>query len=398
MGEDGRPAHTRRLTVTSWIALVVFASTSALVSVSLKEIGQDLTLGFALKGALAPIRSAVLAVSTFLIGYCADRTGMRWLLGGGMCVVALGLLCIGRSETYVAVAFGMAVLGMGLGSCEALLSPLVAELHPTTVATHMNVLHGFFPAGVVASSVLVGQALDVGVHWRSPFVVAALPALAVALVFLTARYPGDGSRPKRTPLSVRSLLRSRTFWLLAVAMALTAGCEGSILFWTPNFVQDEYAASALVGAGGLTAFCVAMAVGRFGTASAVRFVPLPRLMTALAFLGACVALCLALVHSLPVSVVTLAGAGLCVACFWPGVLTLATDRIAVGSATLLSMLSVAGIAGFGGIPLAVGLLAEHAGLRVGLLLVPAAFAAAGVVLLVLFGARPDGTEEAQAYP
>jgi fucose permease len=216
----------------------------------------------------------------------------------------------------------------------------------------------------------------------------------VALVFLTARYPGDGSSPKLTPLSVRALLRNRTFWLLAVAMALTAGCEGGILFWTPNFLRDEYAASALVGAGGLVAFCVAMAVGRFGTAWAVRFAPLPRLMTALAFLGACVVLCLVLVHSLPVSVVALAGAGLCVACFWPGVLTLATDRIAVGSATLLSMLAVAGIAGFGGMPLAIGLLAEYAGLRAGLLLVPAAFAAAGVVLLVLFGTAPEGTEKA----
>jgi RsiW-degrading membrane proteinase PrsW (M82 family) len=54
--------------------------------------------------------------------------------------------------------------------------------------------------------------------------------------------------------------------------------------------------------------------------------------------------------------------------------------LAVGSATLLATLSVAGIAGFAALPLAIGVIAQVADLRVGFLLVPGALLTAAAVL------------------
>jgi len=371
----------RWLTLTAWVSMLVFAAASALPSVSLKQIGVDMGVSFGLKGALAQARAAALALSTFVVGCLGDRFGKRPFLGCGMAIVALALLAVAASRHYVALAAGMTLMGIGLGSLEALASPLVAQLHPRRVGTHMNVLHGFFPAGTVACSLGVGVALVRGVHWRTAFAVAALPAALVGLMFLAGRYPRADAGPRVPPLPVRRILADRAFWLLAVAMALTAGCEGSLIFWSPNFIQHEFGASALVGAWGLTAFSAAMALGRFGTGAALKLVRVEPAMVALAALGSVATLIFMLASDVRASVASLALAGVCVACFWPSILTLATRRIAADSARLLAMLAVAGIVGFGTVPLAVGLVAERFQLRTGLALLPAALAAAALVLL-----------------
>ena len=393
MADKGK-ANVRLLTLTAWLSLLVFAATSTLDAVSLKHIGTDLEIGFALKGVLAPTRALILALSTFLIGCLADRFGKRPFLCGGLLIVSLALFSISRSSGYGGLVGGMMVLGMGLGSLEALVSPLVAELHPRQVGTHMNVLHAFFPAGAVVASLIVGKALDAGVNWRTPFAVTAVPAALLAVMFLAARYPEHGAGPQVATLQVRKLLTDRTFWLLALAMALTAGAEGSLIFWSPNFIQHEYGVPAMVGAWGLTSYCIAMAAGRFGTGAVARLVPLDWLMVALAFLMALATLALAVVDNLVASMVLLGLAGLFVACFWPSILALATDRIARRSARLLAMLAVAGIAGLGVMPLAIGMLAERFGLRVGLAIVPVAMAISGFVLLKVAGkGQPYQAEE-----
>ena len=249
----------------------------------------------------------------------------------------------------------------------------------------MNLLHGFFPAGIVLASLVVGRALDGGVHWRTTFAVTALPIALVAFMFLVGRYPSAGGGLREPSLGVRQALGNRTFWLLAFAMALTAGCEGCLIFWGPNFIQHEYDVTAFVAAWGLGIFGIGMAVGRFGTGAAVKIARLEILMVALAFLAALASLSLAVVNNLWMSMVFLGLGGLSIACFWPSILTVANMRIAEHSATLMALLAVAGIVGFGTIPLVTGLVAELFGLRVGLGLVPAAMAIAGLVLLKVAG-------------
>jgi fucose permease len=383
MRNDAAPT-IRWLTFTAWVSLLVFAATSTLMSVSLKQIGTDLAIGYSLRGLLALARSFVLASTTFLVGYTADRVGKRALLGTGMCVVALGLLLVGRSSGYAGLMGGTMVMAVGLGTLEALISPLIADLHPDDVDTQMNVMHAFFPVGIVLASQVVGRALDAGVAWRVPFTVVALPALAVAVMYGAGRYPDARAEARPRPVPVRRILATPLFWVLALAMWLTAGCEGALIYWSPNFIQDAYGATATTGAWGLTAFTAAMAVGRFGAGAAARRVPLSRIMLGAVFLAAGATLTLVLVSNLAVSIAMLTATGLLVACFWPSILTVANRRIAARSATLLAMLSVAGIAGFGVIPWGIGTLADVRGLRFGLGVVPIALLAAGGALLAVF--------------
>ena len=384
MVENERQASVRWLTAASWASFVVFTATAALVATSLKRIGSEFGLSLARRGALELARTSVLAASTLGIGCIADRIGMRRLLGGAMFVVAFALLRIARSETYVGLLAGTLALGAGLGGVTALVSPLVAGLHPARVETHMFVLHAFSPLGVVVSSLLAGWALDAGVPWRTPFAVVSIPSALVGAMFLLGRYPAAHAGGRRTVLSVPNLFRNPTFWFLAVAMALTAGTGGCLQFWTPSFIQDSYRASFLAGASGLAAFSTAMMIGRFGAGLAARVVPVHRLMIALCFVCASATLVLVAADSPSVTFASLGLGGLCVACFWPGILSVATRRIAAGSATLLASLSVAGIVGLGAMPWGVGVLGDRFGLRVGLGLLPVAMVATGLTLMAAF--------------
>lgn len=368
------------LTAVAWLSLIVFAATSTLMSVSLKSIGTDLEVGYGMRGTLALARAFVLAGSTFILGICADRIGKRPLLAVGMFVVAVGLVCVRLTDGLTGLVGGTMVIGLGLGSVEALVSPLVADLHPDNVDRQMNVLHGFFPAGVVLASLLIGRQLDSGVHWRVPFGVVALPAVLVGVMYALGRYPESAAERKVVPISVLQVLRQPIFWALAAAMMLTAGCEGSLIYWSPNFIQDTYGAMAYVAAWGLTIFTGAMAGGRFLTGYATRYVRPSRIMLVTAALGVVTTLLLSLVPHLAFSMVMLGLSGLFMACFWPSVLAVANRRIAAGSATLLAMLSVAGIAGFGLIPYLIGTLSDHVGLRLGLLVIPVGLVLAGIAL------------------
>ena len=90
---------------------------------------------------------------------------------------------------------------------------------------------------------------------------------------------------------------------------------------------------------------------------------------------------MAALPSLAATLVSLALVGLFSATFWPSILALGSEGIAKGSATLFAALAVAGIAGFGLSPLAVGLVAEHASLRIGMGLLPVGFLLSGLALI-----------------
>jgi len=380
---QARPPSVRWLTATVCAAFLVHASTPTLLSVSLKAIGSDLGIGYGAQGALVLARAAVLGVITFVAGLLADRLGKRYILTAAMLLAAAGMLCVGHSVGLAGLVAGILVMSLGLGGLEALNGALVADLYPHAVDSRVNLVYAFYPCGVVVSSLAVGTALDAGVNWRVPFALLAIPAALVGFMYWAGRYPTSCAPSGQERLTVGRILANPRFWLLVLAMLLTAGTMGSMVYWGPSFLQDAYGTSAKTGSAGLAAFMVAMAVGRFGTGIATRFASLLRIMLAMAALATACTLGLVLVDSLALTMVAFVLAGLGMACFWPGLVALAVGRIGAGSATLLAMLSSAGIVGFGFIPAGVGLLAGRWGLRAALGACPVAMALAGALLAAL---------------
>jgi fucose permease len=362
----------------------MFAVSSALVSVSLQRIGTELGADFDRLGALASLRACALVTAAICSGLLAERFGKRWLLGGGMFALAFGMYWIGGVRSYGGLVAGLLCVGAGVGCLEALVSPLATELHPHDVAVQMNLLHAFYPVGIVLSALPVGWALDRGLAWQTPFTVAALPAAAVGLMFLIGRYPVAAGAARAGSGTLGGILRKRVFWVLAAAMLFGAGCEGGLFYWGAKFIESEYNMGALAGAAALALFSLAMVVGRFGCSALARRVRMEPLMLSLTALGAVFSALLVALHSPTASTVLFAAAGICVAFFWPAVLVLATEKMGTASSTLFALLAVAGTGGYGVVPHVMGIVAEGHGLRAGLVLMPVSFAATGMLLLIAF--------------
>ena len=395
---DSRPgsevAH-RRLTAAAAFAMIVFGACVAVPSVCQDAIGREFHLDFQQRGLLTTARMGALLVSLLVVGYFGDRRGKRGFLFWGLVVMAAGLAASAAAFGYPALLGAFALSGLGKGAMEALVNPLVAQLSPRGSARALNVINGLFSVGLVIAAIGAGEILQAGRSWRVPFWVWVAPALLCASLFLTRRYPQ--AEPVEThQATARRFLRDPLYWLLFAGMVMGGGCEAGLTAWGPNFVEQELNASARSGAWVMVLFGVLMAVGRFASGGIVVRVRPLRLMIGSAAACALVTVSLRFVGSLWGAWTLFALGGLFVACFWPTILSVASDELAAGSAHLFSLLAAAGIGGCVVFPWAMGALGDAFGLRNGVLILPVSMVAqVGVMVAASYviARRPPATAD-----
>jgi len=349
--------------------MIVFAASVAVPSICLAQIGLEFDLNFTLRGLLGSTRMATLVVALLVIGYFADRLWKRAFLTSGLLITACGLAASAAAPGYAALLAAQALVGVGAGSMEALLNPLVAELNPRSTAKHLNIVNGLFSVGLVIAALASGEIVHAGGSWRTPVWLCVPFAALGALLFFGRGYPAVASHSDRSD-QWRRFMTDPLFWLLFVAMVLGGGCEAGMTFWGANFVEHELGAPPRVGAMTIALYGAFMAVGRFGSGALVaRIAPVP-LMMGSAIACALATLGLSVAPGVYAAWALFALGGLFVACFWPTILAVASEQISAGSATLFALLAGAGISGCVIFPWGIGSLGDLHGLRIGILLLP----------------------------
>jgi len=173
--------------------------------------------------------------ATLLFGSALlDWVGMkRMLLFAAFGYVVGSLLVIYASlmppaeSTYTLVLVGLLLTGLGWGAVEAATNPMVAALYPDQKTHRLNVLHAWWPAGIVVGG-LMGLAFDaMGLPWQSNLALLLLPAALLVVLCWREVFPVT----ERVALGVShsdmflELVRSPGFWLWFVCMMLTATTE-----------------------------------------------------------------------------------------------------------------------------------------------------------------------------
>jgi len=381
MTRDVRPPAHRRLYAASLVSMAVFAASIVTPAICLREIGDEFGLSLAQRGLLGGLRMGSLLAALLLSGCLADRLGKRRFLTGGMLVIAVGLASTAAAQSYSALLAAQVIVGLGAGALEALVNPLVAELHAESPARPLNVANGFFSVGLVIGALLAGEILQAGHTWRVVPWIWVAPAVLGALLFAARPYPS--SVPDGGQSSTRqAFIAKPLFWVLAVAIALAGGCEAGMTFWGASFTESEFGASARAGAQTTAFFGAFMAVGRFaagGLVSRIRPMPMMAFSAAACALGTA-GLCF--VQGLHGAWALFALGGLFVACFWPTILAVASQHVQRGSATMFACLAAAGIGGCGVFPWGIGALGDVGGLRLGAALLPVSMVAELAVLII----------------
>jgi hypothetical protein len=154
----------------------------------------------------------------------------RMLMLAGLCFAAGTGIVVAVPEgdgAYRVLWGGFLLSGLGWGFMEASVNPLTAALYPDDRVHRLNVLHAWWPAGIVAGG-LIGlgfSALDLG--WRTQFAVVMLPALVGAALCIGVKFPHTERATSGVSMGemFAELGRRPMFFVWFACMFLTAASE-----------------------------------------------------------------------------------------------------------------------------------------------------------------------------
>lgn len=193
-----------------------------------------------------PLHSANLAgtlLGTAFLGFALtlgigsavlDRFGMgRMLATAGLCfaggtaiVVAASALAEGAT-VYPLLRAGFLLSGLGWGFMECSINPLTAALYPEDKTNRLNILHAWWPAGLIVGGLVGVFAGALGLGWRGQFALVIVPALVSVALCAGVRFP----RTERATLGVpwremfAEIPRRPMFLVWWACMFLTAASE-----------------------------------------------------------------------------------------------------------------------------------------------------------------------------
>jgi fucose permease len=358
------------------VAFLSYSSSVTVTPICLVILARELQFSLTQAGLLEVMRSLLLLLLLLLSAFLAGRWGKVRCLGAGAVLIGTGMVIYAAAPGYWLVALALALAGIGGGLKEALINPLIQELHPGNSGKYLNTLNGFWSIGVLLTMLLGGDLLTRGVSWR--FIVGALGlvSLASGALYLLNRRGRSGHAVRTAGTVLRdkvAILRSGRFWLFWLMMFLAGGIEGAYTFWSASYFQLELGTLPRAGGIGTACFAGGMIVGRFASGYWIRQHHLFHLLLGSAILGFFTSLLVPLLSSVGWLFATMAVMGLAVACFWPSIQSYSVDRLPFDPTALFILLSCGGIPGFALVSWLVGWIGDSYGLRVALLVLPGIF-------------------------
>src|SRR5471030_2014187 len=237
---DRHAAYNKgRLFLVSVLALFTAGMAASLRS----AVATDLQKNFL--DPIDPIRSetmigAVLGVAflgfafTIAIGSpLLDKVGMSIMLPlSGVCFIAGTLLFLFTGAlasgpgVYNVLWVAAGVTGIGWGLVESVVNPVTATLYPDDKTARLNVLHAWWPGGLIAGGLLGYGFSQAGIGWQAKLAIILLPAAAVVVLCLGVKFPPTERAASGVSMGemFRELLKPM-FLVLFCSMFLTAASE-----------------------------------------------------------------------------------------------------------------------------------------------------------------------------
>ncbi len=287
------------------------------------------------------------AISVFIGSPLCDFLGMGRLLGlaallhiGGTVLTILTPSLQGSLSPYLNLSIAMFTVGLAHGLVEAVINPLIATIYADDKTHRLNVLHAWWPGGLIIGG-LIGFALhQAGMNWQWRMGVILVPSVIYGALVLVTKFPPTER--------VAAGVADREMWMEALrplfivwflCMWLTAATELGPGQWV------DATLSKTVGFAGILVLVyvsgLMFVLRHFAGPLAQRLSPvgLMWLSSLLAGLGL-MALSAAKSPIPALLAATVWGAGVCY--MWPTMLGVVSERFPKGGAWLLGLMGSAG--------------------------------------------------------
>ena len=387
------PNVIRRIDRSAFASMFIYAASANVLPICLVKISEELSINLTQAGLLGFVSSMEQFVILILSVFGAARFGKIRMIRTAMVILASGLAAFSLSRSYTMAICLILLVGFGSAILEALLTPLVEDLHPGDSGSRMNLLHAFWPIGVCTGVLVFGEMLSRGMSWRLTFA-----GLSAAVALIAVSYPGSKKAalpPSRADLGhLGEILRIPGFWFFGFALFFAGAAEFAFAYWSASYIQINFNTLPRAGAFGAAAFAVGMITGRMITSRLARRTGLRNIIIFSAFIGFAFSLTFFLINEPLLIYIYLFIMGLFIACFWPSIQSYAARVMIVDPTALMVFLSCFGIPGTSVSILLMGIIGDHYGLR-------AAYAAAPVFMLmvavlILLGPKLPGVSRNKA--
>jgi AAHS family 3-hydroxyphenylpropionic acid transporter len=196
----------------------------AALGIALPDILDDLSLSQLQGGSLFSATFIVATVSSALAGGLADRLGRKYVLVGGLGLLALGFAGAAVSSSSLALFLSLSITGLGYGFIPPSLYALVPDLLPGRRGLAASLVSVFYGTGAAVGSLLASRILS-ALGWRAAFI--SIAALVAAQMFLQCyrlwKLQEKSNKPRGSAL--RQALAAPVV-ILAVAEFI-----GGMVFW-----------------------------------------------------------------------------------------------------------------------------------------------------------------------
>ncbi len=198
--------NPRKLFIASCIALITTSMVFSIRGDILDSLGADFHLSKEQLGMILSPAFWGFTLSILIGGSLVDFFGMRNLLlvsAAGYLIGPLAIIFAPRNEGSFNLLYGaMLILGLSQGLVEGVINPLCATMFPNEKTRRMNILHAWWPGGLIIgglASYLLTKVLglDAGVvppeirtfGWQIKLALIMVPAVIFAVMVWKEKFP-----------------------------------------------------------------------------------------------------------------------------------------------------------------------------------------------------------------
>ncbi len=347
--------NQRKLFIASCFALIATAMAFSIRTDIIPQLKGDFGFTDTEMGSLMGPGVWGFAITIVLGGFLVDTLGMKTLLGLAFFGHIGGIALTIFSTTFSQLYYATLLIGLANGLVEAVANPLVATIFPDSKTKHLNMLHAWWPGGMILGG-LLGYAITKGMHldvagvstaamsmgWKIKVGLILIPTLIYGYLIFGEKFPqtervaqgvsyGEMFQEAFRPL----------FVLFVVLMMMTAATELGPDQWVGNLVQN------LVGIQGVLLLVytagIMFILRQFFAGALIKALSPLGMLTLASLLSA---IGLVWLSSSTSAMMVFAAAtifGFGKTFFWPTMLGVVSERFPKGGALLLALLGGAGM-------------------------------------------------------
>lgn len=407
---NSKPQRARSLFVV-WLVFLIFFVISFVTNILgplIPDIIRDFRVSKGMAGTLAFAFFIAYGVLSIPSGFLVERWGEKPLMVSSFVICTAGALSFALVPTYPIAIISLFAIGAGFAALQVAINPLLrvaggeenfafysafaqlvfgaaSFISPLVLAYLIAHLGVGTPHGAALGLLerLTPRALPwVSMYWLFTLATGAMIVVVAAIRLPKVERTADESAG--TLDMYRELLRNRAVVLYFLMIFAYVGCEQGTSVWMSQFLSTYHGFNPDVqGATAVSRFWGLMTIGCLGGMLLLKLFDSRRVLIGCAS-GAIVMLSLALFGPAHVSLLAFPAVGLFASIMWPTIVSLALNSVPSHHGPFAGILCT-GIMGGAVFPFLIGQLADHFGLRNGMLLLYVTF---GCVLSVGFWARP----------